>query len=116
MSILHEMKLQEGPFNKIKQGSKTIEMRLYDEKRRKISKGDKISFTNIVTNEIIYTEVINLYLFDSFAELYKNFNKIEIGYEKNDVADSKDMEQYYSKEEMEQYGVVGIEIKLIDRW
>jgi len=30
------MKLQESPFERIKDGTKTIELRLYDEKRRKV--------------------------------------------------------------------------------
>ena len=36
--MLHEMKLQNGPFNSIKNGKKTIELRLYDEKRQKVKK------------------------------------------------------------------------------
>ena len=31
----HKMKLNNGPFDMIKNGTKDIEMRLYDEKRRK---------------------------------------------------------------------------------
>ena len=34
--MVHNMKLNESPFEKIKAGTKTIELRLYDEKRRKI--------------------------------------------------------------------------------
>ena len=30
----HKMKLKDKPFNSIKNGTKTIELRLYDEKRR----------------------------------------------------------------------------------
>ena len=36
-----------------------------------------------------------------------------MGYKENDVADPKDMEKYYSKEEQEKYGVLGIEIKKV---
>ena len=42
--MLHEMKLQNGPFNSIKNGKKTIELRLYDEKRQKVKIRDKIEF------------------------------------------------------------------------
>ena len=38
------MKLNKEPFEKIKSGEKTIELRLYDEKRRKIKAGDTICF------------------------------------------------------------------------
>jgi ASC-1-like (ASCH) protein len=30
--MLHKMKLQESPFERIKSGTKTVEFRLYDEK------------------------------------------------------------------------------------
>lgn len=36
-----------------------------------------------------------------------------MGYDNEDIADSKDMEKYYSKEEQDKYGVIGIKIKLI---
>ena len=39
-----EMKLDKEPFEKIKSGEKTIELSLYDEKRRKIREGDIIVF------------------------------------------------------------------------
>lgn len=43
--MTHEMRLNTQPFKKIKEGEKTIELRLYDEKRRGISAGDIIVFT-----------------------------------------------------------------------
>lgn len=58
-------------------------------------------------------EIQNLYHYPSFDELYKHFDKVSMGYKENDVADPKDMEKYYSKEEQEKYGVLGIEIKKI---
>ena len=42
--MLHKMKLNESPFNRMKKGTKTIEFRLFDEKRQKIKVGDKIEF------------------------------------------------------------------------
>lgn len=40
--ILHQLKLASLPFESIKSGRKTIESRLYDEKRREINLGDEI--------------------------------------------------------------------------
>ncbi len=37
---MHQMKLQNSPFQKIQKGMKTIELRLYDEKRQKVKVGD----------------------------------------------------------------------------
>ena len=109
----YEMRLHDGPFNKIKEGTKTIELRLNDEKRQKIKIGDNIEFTSRVTGESILTEVINIYKYSSFEELYKHFDKIAMGYNENEIANPKDMEQYYSKEEQDKYGVLGIEIKVV---
>ena len=110
---MHEMRLHNSPFNLIKSGTKTIELRLNDEKRSLIKIGDKIEFTNRITEEKIVVEVINLHKYDSFVELYKHFDKVSMGYDVDEEANLKDMEQYYSKEEQDKYGVLGIEIKLI---
>ncbi len=106
------MKLKSAPFEMIKGGKKTIELRLYDEKRQKIKVGDKILFTNNTTGETLNTTVVKLHRYDSFAELYKNLPLLQCGYtvENVDKATPADMERYYSVEEQERYGVVGIEI------
>lgn len=44
--IIHQLKLAAEPFNAITSGNKTIESRLFDDKRQKIQLGDKIIFTN----------------------------------------------------------------------
>ena len=110
---IHNLKLQEKPFNSIKNNEKTIEMRLYDEKRKLIKARDEIIFTNIVTGETIRVKVLNIYLFKNFNELYKNFDKLKLGYKENEKASPDDMNIYYSKEEQQKFGVCGIEIKLI---
>lgn len=42
----HSMNLNPSPFEMIKSGRKTIELRLYDEKRQCIEVGDYITFAN----------------------------------------------------------------------
>ena len=79
---MHELRLHNGPFEKIKKGTKTIEMRLYDEKRKLIKENDIIEFTNRTTNEKIRTKVLKLHLYPSFDELYKDFDNVSLGYEK----------------------------------
>lgn len=37
--------MNDSPFERIKNGTKTIEFRLYDEKRKQIKVGDKIEFS-----------------------------------------------------------------------
>lgn len=109
------MKSRPNPFSKIKSGQKTIELRLYDEKRQMIFVGDRICFVNTKDDtDILVTEVKALHVFHSFDELYKHLPLLQCGYTEEDVdrALSSDMEKYYSKEEQELYGVVGIEIAL----
>ena len=112
--MIYEMKLNNDPYNKIKKGSNTIELRLNDEKRKLLKVGDIIRFTNRTTNEKLDTEVISLYLYDSFKELYKHFDKKSLGYEEDEIVDYKDMELYYSREDIDKYGVLGIEVSLLD--
>lgn len=86
-------------------------MRLYDEKRREINVGDTIIFESRENGELLNTEVVDLHIFDSFEELYSNFDKVSLGYSIDEEANPSDMEIYYSKEEQEKYGVVGIELR-----
>lgn len=113
--MIHHMNLNPNPFKAISEGRKTIEMRLFDEKRRLINVGDQIVFTNIDNeSQKITVKVIGLHTFDSFDELYKNLPLLKCGYTKENIHDSKpeDMELYYSPEKQKLYGVLGIEITL----
>ena len=109
---VHHMKLQPSPFEMIKSGQKTIELRLFDEKRQAIKEGDVIVFTNLITGEQLNKTVLKLHRFDSFVSLYQSLPLLQCGYTVEDVdrAHPSDMEQYYSAEEQKKYGVVGIEL------
>lgn len=109
--MIHKMKLQDVPFRMIDSGQKTIEMRLYDEKRQKVNLGDTIEFSNENFAKNIRVKVIKLHHFTSFEELYNAFDKTVLGYNEEDEASASDMSQYYNAEEIQKYGVVGIEIK-----
>ena len=113
--MTHSMQLQPSPFEMIKDGTKTIELRLFDEKRRKIRIGDIIVFTNTETREVLSVRVLELLVFDSFETLYSRLPLLECGYTKEDVdtASPDDMNIYYPKETQQQYGVVGIRIALL---
>ena len=111
--MLHLMNLHDSPFVMINSGYKTIEMRLYDEKRQMISVGDVIEFTNNKTQEKLYCSVIAMHKFSSFKELYEKFNPRILGYLDDEVVSYHDMEKYYPEEKIKKYGVVGIEIKKI---
>ena len=111
--MIHQMNLWDDSFQAIKEGWKTIEMRLNDEKRSLIKINDKIEFTNTKTNETILCKVINIFCYSNFEELYKNHNKLSIGYKEDEVANHSDMYNYYSKDKIDKYGVLGIQIEVI---
>ena len=107
------MKLQHSPFLAVKSGRKKIEMRLFDDKRKKLKVGDMVEFTDVKTGERLVCEVVQLHLYASFDELYQRHDKMSIGYEENEKANPEDMLAYYSAEDVQRYGVVGIELKIV---
>ena len=57
----HQLTLATEPFNAITSGNKTIESRLYDEKRQKIQLGDEVTFTNREnTSQTVAVKVVGL--------------------------------------------------------
>lgn len=84
---IHHMKLDPAPYEMIKSGSKTTELRLFDEKRRRINPGDMIVFTNNETGE-------------STVNLAHKMEYIHPVYEKSDVVlvpYSSDYQEQYRK-------------------
>lgn len=107
--MLHKMKLKESPFERIKDGSKTIEFRLYDEKRKLIKIGDQIEFSKLPElQEKILVDVLDLYRDESFEKLFKKL----INNEEEIQRKTQAMKEFYSDEEEKKYGVVGIKILL----
>lgn len=108
----HEMRLNPAPFRMIQSGEKTIELRLYDEKRRGLAVGDTITFTETDTGETLCVTVTALHIFPSFDALYRALPLDQCGYTEAAMktASPDDMLAYYSKEQQRQYGVVGIGI------
>ena len=68
--MIYRMKLQNEPFNQLKLGTKKIEIRLNDEKRKLFKINDYIEFTNITTLEIMFVKITNLYHLSTIYLLY----------------------------------------------
>ena len=114
--VNHVMRLAPSPFEMIEAGTKTIELRLFDEKRRNLHVGDVIEFIHTEnSSKTLLVKVVDLFVFDSFMTLYENLPLLECGYMEKDIdtASPDDMDAYYSKAEQEKYGVVGIIIALL---
>ena len=112
----HRMNLRPGPFEMIASGRKTIELRLWDEKRQGIVVGDTIVFRHTDDSaRQVKTVVKALHRFHSFEALYAALPLDQCGYLPEELAQAshEDMLAYYSQQEQERWGVVGIAIELI---
>ena len=113
----HQMKLFRKPFFRIKKKKKIIEVRLFDEKRQKVSIGDEIEFSLIdVSKEKIVVKVIGLSKFNSFKNLYSSFHYSLFGHSHGTTLEEqlRDIMECYSKENEKKYGCLAIHIKLIE--
>ncbi len=111
----HTMHLMEKPFSLIWDEAKTIELRLYDEKRQKLKKGDLLRFVSKTGDREITARITALHRFKGFKELYDNLPLDKCGYSSGEEAHYTDMENYYTKEEQSLFGVVGIEFEMISK-
>ena len=113
--MVHEMKLQSEYYNFILNGTKRIEIRLFDEKRQQIKIGDIIKFLKEPElNESFEAKVMGLLRYNSFEDMFKDFD-ISILSNKSMTKEEliAVLEQFYTKEKQEQYGVLGIRIELL---
>ncbi len=113
---MHCFTLDERYFDFIKNGTKRIELRLNDKKRQNLKIGDTIIFSekNNDKNKIS-AKVDDLFKCSNFNEILNMFN-VEILADKSISKQEilNDLEQFYTKEKQQQYGVIGIKIKLLD--
>lgn len=110
-----DMKLNSEPFEQIKRGEKTVEVRLYDDKRRLLNTGDIIRFTNLKNNEeVIQTKIIALHRYMTFRDLFSSEQFSKCGFKGMSADESvKCMRKYYSEEAEKKYGVIGIELQIL---
>ena len=109
----YTMDLQPKYFDFIKNGTKRIELRLYDEKRQKIQLGDVIEFKKS-ENEKIKTEVVGLLRYKTFTELFEDFDiaiLADKSMTKEELLDV--LSSFFTPEKQAQFGVLGIRLKLI---
>lgn len=107
------MGLYESPFHSIKSGKKNVEVRLNDEKRRKINIGDSIKFIKVPkSNEALIVEVIELRKFPTFKEMYESIPASDF----DTVGDPVDLMvqqtyEIYSPEQEKEWGTLAIKVK-----
>ena len=109
----HYMSLSKAAYAQIKSGEKTVELRLFDEKRQGVNVGDDIYFSLADdASQLIKTTVLALHKFSNFNDLFfaDMLEKSGFGgYTKEEAVAC--MRTYYTLEQEEKHGVLGIEIK-----
>ena len=107
------MSLQPKYFDFIKDGTKRIELRLFDEKRQQIGLGDIIEFSKS-ENEKFKAEVIGLLRYNSFNDLFEDFDisiLADKSMTKQELLDV--LSEFYTPEKQAEFGVLGIRLKLL---
>ena len=107
MSVRHKY------FEMIKSGQKDIELRAYDEKRKKMKAGDRFLLYDAENErESIICEILNMHVAPDFESLFKNLDIKRSGF--RDIDELMDViTKFVSRAELQREQVVGIEIKRV---
>lgn len=111
----HTLKLQPKYYECVKNGTKIIELRLLDQKRKGIKIGDEIEFLREPElNESIITKVKGLLLYSSFEDIIADY---PISYFSDGETTKEELievlNSFYPKQKQEELGVIGIRIERI---
>jgi len=111
------MKLKSEEFDRIIYNNKIIEVRLNDEKRKKINIGDRIIFHRIPDlRQFVSVRVEGIYTFLTFRELYEAFPFSYFGYNDFNINDILGrIYEIYSPIQEGKNGVVAIKFMVEDR-
>lgn len=107
------MSLRPEYYDMVRTGEKDIELRLYDEKRRRMRNGDILLIYNAQNcNEYIRTKIVRLHIAKSFADLAKKISMPRTGF-LSLYSLMTAISQFYDPDAESKYGIVGIEIEII---
>jgi ASC-1-like (ASCH) protein/adenylate kinase family enzyme len=112
----HRMHLDDAPFEKMRSGEKTVEVRVYDEKRMRVRVGDTIVFSRRSDDaQKVSAEVVGLSTFGSFRELLSAFEKCKFGHDPAlSLEDQvRAMREHYTEAEERENGVVAMHLRLL---
>ena len=113
--MVHEMKLKDTYYVKIRDGIKIYEGRLNDEKRQLINVGDIITFKREPGLKESFDAIVkDLVYFRSFEDMVNTLPLKKVGFDMetpNEVIDI--YHQFYSIEDENKYGVVAIKVEVL---
>ena len=94
-------------------GIKTVQARLYDNKRRTFRVGDRIRLLRRPDGQSLMMEVIDLHVTPSFSELFEIASLKDFGFDSVEHGLSE-IRKYYPEDDELRYGVVGIRVRLVE--
>ena len=107
------MSLRPEYYEMVRSGEKDIELRLYDEKRRRMRNGDTVLIYNAQNhNDYIRAKIVRLHIAKSFADLATKISMPRTGFASLNALMSA-IEKFYDTEMESKYGIVGIELEVI---
>lgn len=109
------MKLNPKYFEYMKNGTKEVEIRLNDDKRKNIKIGDEIIFQKEPElKEELCTKVEMLFIKQSFKDILMDLDVKQYADQKETRENFlNDLYKFYTKEQEEKYGVIGIKVKKV---
>lgn len=112
----HQMGLYEEYFQSVADGTKTVEVRLNDGKRRNVKTGDTIEFTKLPEqDETLQVRVTDLQVFETFSELYRAVPFEDLGGAGWTMeAMLEGTYDIYTPEQEAQWGVLAITIERVE--
>ncbi len=115
--FINEMKLHPAPYDLIRDGTKTVEIRLFDEKRASLAEGELILFKKQpYLHEMLYKKIGAIKRFGSIGDMFDAYGAVPLGCKEDDNAESlaEGMKSYYSDEDVTKYGWCAIELLPFD--
>ncbi len=107
------MSLHPEYYEMVRSGEKDIELRLYDEKRRRMRNGDMLLIYNAQNrNDYIRAKIVRLHIAKSFADLDTKISMPRTGFASLNALMSA-ISKFYDAEMESKYGIVGIELEVI---
>ena len=107
------MSLRPDYYEMVRSGEKDIELRLYDEKRRRMHNGDTILIYNAQNhNDCIRAKIVRLHIAHSFADLATKISMPRTGFASLNALMSA-VSKFYDAEMESKYGIVGIELEVL---
>ena len=115
MEDIYQMRLGKKFFDLVRDGKKTIELRVNDAKRKKYKVGNVVSFVCLDNpEEVISTQITAMYYFDSIKDAVITLGKQKLGFSETMTIDKIEDEymQFYSNEEIQKLGLVALVLSL----